>query len=262
MKITKMFLMLIVVMFLALPAWGSGIPEFDAVGIDANNTYAQDLIYQQIIMNGQSNQCADLPGESFTATAGPVDDVNPCNGQMSVMTAPNSRAEYMWTIMLQAQPDSDINLKIIDCIECADCGQSSFWNNAAEQTGRDTWSFLGRVWVPGANPSITVRAHPGAYAEPGFYDSFVMDARMIPGLRTTDVCNTLYTSKGNFAETLVLVRPGGGICGANGSPTSQLMRGDKISVEVTIPRINNQRIYYGPDECILEYVGVSGTDIQ
>ncbi len=268
----KMMLILIAVMFMASTAWAGNIPEFDAVGCDVTNVFAQtnSAQYGQVIRNnvgpnGPINfysaifpAPAPFKPESFKQTAGQL-FLDPCFGTFglySALTDAFNEAVYEWYIILQMKPESDLNVNIYDCV--LKHNEFSPWGYA-EQTGRYRADWGQLFFVPTANPSITVVAYPGEYATPGFSGSFIMDARTLPGLDIVALDDVLYTSKGIWSEGLVMVMPETGKTNASGQTTYNLKQGDRIYVKVTIPYNNTCDIRYGADSVIVKYIGIVGT---
>ena len=266
----KVMLILFSVMFMASSAWAGNIPEFDAVGCDATNVFAQynyiqygQVANNNIGPNGPINYYSaifpsGLPQEFFSQTAGQLFQ-DPCFGQfgmLSALTDAWNEGVYNWYIVLQMKPESDINVNIYDCV--LKHNEFSPWE-AAEQTGRYRADWGQLFFIPTANPSITVKAYPGQYATPGFSAPFIMDARTLPGLDIVAVDDVLYTSKGLWSEGLVMVMPETGKKNASGQTTYNLKQGDRILVTVAIPFNNTCDIRYGQDSVILKYIGIIGT---
>jgi hypothetical protein len=265
----RIMLILLAVMFVTSSAWAGGIPEFDAVGCDWKNVFAKNnpIQYGQVIdnnigPNGPINEFSAIfpssPQEYFTQTAGQLYP-DPCFGKfglLSALTDSWSESVYEWYIILQMKPESDLNLNIYDCV--LKHNEFSPWV-AAEQTGRYRASWGQLFFLPTANPSITVEAHPGEYATPGFTAPFTMDARTLPGLQIVALDDALYTSKGLWSEGLVMVLPETGKTNTSGQTMYNLKQGDRISVKVTIPYNNTCDIRYGMDSVIVKYIGIIGT---
>jgi hypothetical protein len=273
MKIGKLIAVLAVLCMLAAPAWAGNIPEFDAVGCDATNVFAatNEAQYGQTVAKnigptGPINLASAFSSEYFSQTAGQL-FYDPCFGQygmVSALTDAYNEAVYEWQIVLQMKPESDINLNIYDCVLKHNefspwWGDSSAETPGAEQTGRYRASWGQLMFVPSANPSVTVIAYPGEYATPGFTGGVTMDARTLPGLGLLAMDGQLYTSKAIWDEGLVLVLPETGSSNQSGQTTYNLKQGDKIYVKVQIPYNNTADIRYGADSVILKYIGITGT---
>lgn len=258
-------------------------PEFDAVGCDATNVFAANNQIQfdaLIKINGMASIATPLntvsdfrdyldpngvPLESFSNTAGlPTLDLcyapyaNAHNYQ-SILTSAWNESTYTWSIVLQMQPESDINVSVYDCVLK---NSSPSWLpmqflDFAEQTGRFTAPDGQLMFVPGANPTMTVVASPGSAATPGFVAPFIMDARTLPGLKCKPMEGALYTSKALWDEDIVCVLPETGEHNVKGQPTYKLSQGDIITVHVEVPKNNTADIRYGKDNVMLKYVGLA-----
>lgn len=278
MKIRKVFLAVVLAMFLATPAWAGNIPEFDAVGCDAANFFAKtNLPYFVVILNnigpnGPINDFSVFPTrEAFATTAGQLFP-DPCwgfggrdvmdlsgfwfKGLESALTDAWNQGIYTWKIVLQMKPETDINVNIYDCV--LKHNEFDLWE-AADQTGRYRAPWGELVFVPTANPIMTVKAFPGPFATPGFVDPLILDARTLPGLTLVAMDQQLYTSKAHWEEGLVMALPKTGETNTSGQTEFNLKQGDLIEVKVEIPPTNTVDLFYGPDNVLLKYVGVIGT---
>jgi hypothetical protein len=258
MNTLKTIIALGAVMLLSGTAWSGSIPEFDAVGCDADNFFASAVQYQVVICNNVDdvdygggvhygvpiNDYSYLSGEYFSSSASLSTD--PCFGFDSAKAPAGIPNDFMWNIVLQMQPESDINLTIYDCVlqenELAIFGE-------AGQTG--LWNWLGDLtFSKYKNPKISVSSG-GVY----------MDGREMPGLWPEDLCRSRYTSKAHWDETIVIALPKTGHCNNRGETQEQLRAGDTITVSVDVPDDSNVDIRYGEDSVILKYIGVAQTCI-
>lgn len=266
MKISRILSVLVLAVFLASSAWAGNIPEFDAVGCDATNVFAQIneqyglVVDNNIGPNGPINLFSVFSAniEFFNQTAGQLFP-DPCYGEfglLSALTDAYNEGIYNWQIVLQMKPESDINLNIYDCV----LKHNSFdlWEGA-EQTGRYRADWGQLFFIPTANPIVSVSAVPGQFATPGFAAPFIMDARVMPGLGLVSMDEQLYTSKAHWAEGIVLALPETGSTNVAGQTTFNLKQGDKIAVKIEIPFNNTADVRYGADSVILKYIGIIGT---
>jgi len=267
----KIVLSLIVVAFAAAPAFAGGRPEFDAVGLDSEN-YFNDVTRQRVVDKNvfediKINAYSDWLNypewvnevrvwEDFSNTAGALYP-DPCfeNYRSAFVDSPNS-AEYTWRIVLQMKPQSDIDLKIVDCVMKQ--GGSNIWTDA-QQTGRYRTEWGKLFFVPEANPTLTVRAIPGPFATPGFVEPFHMDGRLLPTLDLICLNNSSYTSKAIWEEGIAVALPKTGDTTTCGDSMYNLKQGDMIEVTILVPGGNTADIRYGQDNVSLEYIGIEGT---
>lgn len=271
-RIRVIMLVGVLVMF-ASTAWAGNMPEFDAVGCDNYNIFAgfNWIQYGQVIDNnvgpyGKINEYSIfyelidnelVEVEKFEQTAGQLFP-DPCFPYMdSALTDAWNEAYYEWWIVLQMKPESDINLNIYDCVL-----KHNFFDpwGEAEQTGRYRAPWGQLMFVPSANPLVTVWAYPGEYATPGFESPFYLDARTLPGLSAVPMNGKLYTSKAIWDEEILLILPETGLTNASGETIYNLKQGDRIRVRIEIPPANNTAdIRYGQDSVLLKYIGITGT---
>ncbi len=280
MKFLKFSIILVAVLALTMPAWAGNEPEFDAVGDDSANVFAVfNLIqYGQVINKtgadfgffGPVNFFSDFTGplyelgpfdlnEGFETTAGQF-QVDPCFadfGYVSHLTDTWNEALYEWRIVLQMKPESDINLNIYDCVRKHNELDPGDWDEF-EQTGRYRAPWGQLMFLPASNPEVSVKAWPGDYPTPGFEEAFTMDARTLPGLAITPLENALYTSKALWSEGIIMVMPETGVTNASGETMYNLKGGDIIQVQIYV-NPNPADIFYGQDNVILKYIGISGT---
>jgi uncharacterized repeat protein (TIGR01451 family) len=246
------------------PPLAGSRPEFDTVGCDATNYFVIGDKIKQLVIDrnvnsyGQKiNLWSDFWDEYFSTTAGELYPDKCFPGYDSALTDPWNQGVYEWNIVLQMKPESDINLNIVDCV--MEHNQLDIWNNA-EQTGqyRASWGEL--FFVPAANPMVTAEAIPGPYATPGFEESFTLDGRTHPALNTVPLLNAHYTSKAFWEEGIIIALPETGTTNSQGQSVYNLKNGDNIRVTIEIPTSNTVDIHYGPDNVILKYVGIIGTE--
>jgi hypothetical protein len=278
MKFLKLSIILVAVLALTMPAWAGNEPEFDAVGDDSANVFAvfNQIQYGQVIEKtgadfgffGPVNFFSDFRGydlgpfnldEGFETTAGQL-QLDPCFaefGYFSALTDTWNEALYEWRIVLQMKPESDINLNIYDCVRKHNELDPADWDEF-EQTGRYRAPWGQLMFLPASNPEVTVKAWPGDFPTPGFVAPFTMDARTLPGLAITPLDQALYTSKALWSEGIVMVMPETGVTNASGETMYNLKGGDIIQVQIYV-NPNPADIFYGQDNVILKYIGISGT---
>lgn len=266
MKIRKIFPVLLLSMFLASFAWAGNIPEYDAVGVDKDNFFAKTNAIYTVVTNYMAAKWFDLeansdfrPGnnEFFKTTAGQLFDDACWGGFKSALTPVYTASVYEWQIVLQMQPESDINLNIYDCV--LKHNEFDIWT-AAEQTGRYRAPWGQLFFIPAANPRVTALAYGGPFKDPGWDGtSRYLDARLMPGLFQLAVDQLPYTSKAHWPEGIVLVMPETGTQNTKGQTMYDLHQGDKIYVKVQIPNINSVDLWYGADNVLLKYIGIIGT---
>lgn len=276
--IKKMLLIGLAIAFLAVPAFAGDRPEIDSVGADNKNVFTlADAIKSWVIANNPENQDSD-----FTATAPklikpewrelfdpPVAvSADTCfsglfPGYKSALTVPVSgKKTYIWRIVLQYVPQSDLNINIRDCVlknnsfEVFGCSPYA----GSEQTGRYTWPDGSVVWVKGINPSMTVTAYPGPYAEDGFVAPFILHNRLMGTLNDIPFSKVLYTSKAIWEEGLVARMPQSLVPAPVGLEYT-LSAGDIIEVKIEVPAGNAAFIRYGKDNIAIKYIAVCGTGI-
>jgi len=255
----KSLLIVLAVAFLCVPAMAGDRPEFDAVGDDSAN-YFNDFIKDLVVANNPWNTNSAFPdpwmgyrGERFVAPVQLTADTCFPN-YLSAFTQWRRAALYTWYIVLQMDPQSDLDVNIVDCVVKHN-SKTAFGTNpfeGASQTGRYELPDGTPVFNPGANPQITATAYPGPYAVYGFTAPFVLTNRTQGGLYLVPFERLPYTSKALWEEGLVAVMPEYG----NGYPLSA---GDVIKIDILIPPINVVDIRYGRDNVVIKYVGIDGT---
>lgn len=293
MNFKKILVVFVAVAFMCVPAFAGDQPEFDTVGDDSLNFF-NDAIKAMVIDNNIAaddtpinlasdfTECFDCDldeDDDFTAweffdqTAGSLYE-DPCfnripgpNGEVykSALVDAGNSAEYEWQIVLQKKPQADIILNIMDCVLKRNSFDpfGSTPGAGAEQTGRYTMPWGEIFFIKSANPSVTVTALPGCYATNNFpEDGFFMDARTTPKLRIVALEESLYTSLGVWNDAIVMVMPNTGVTNKSGQTMYRLKQGDRLKVEVKIPGNNSVDVRYGPDNVILEYIAVHGTEFM
>ena len=237
----------------------AGSPEFDAVGDDSTNFF-NDAIRDAVVANNvnglgvQVNLFSDFFAEGFTTSGS--ENPDPCfPGYTSYYAGPRNTNTYTWRIVLQMKPESDLDIVIRDCV------LQSLGNvyTEATQTGRFRNGDGTLNFVAAANPSIVATVASGPKHN---FGSFTLDSRIMPLLvpvPLTDLVAITYTSKGVWAESIVVAMPEDGAANTLGEPTVRLREGDVVSVTVNIPGNNPNHIFYGEDNVALEYVGEIGT---
>ncbi len=243
---------------LSSPAFAGDRPEFDCVGDDATN-YFNDAIKNMVVAENPWNLASDFtntiyPREYFTPPVQMTPDI--CfDGYMSAYTQWKRPAMYEWQIVLQMDPQSDLDINIVDCVVKHN-SKTAFGVNpweGADQTGRFQLTDGTSMFVEGANPAVTVVAAPGPNAVYGFNAPFIMTNRTQGGLSLVLLDNLLYTSKALWEEGLVARMP---LFLDNEFPLSA---GDIINIKILIPFSNSVDIRYGEDNVCVKYVGIDGT---
>jgi len=271
MKLTKMIMVVITSMLIAAPAFAGNCPEYDAVGCDSLNYFALNAyVPLGMVSDGNIgdlgpgiglapiNAFSAFPlneeewGEKFEQTAGQLSSDHCFPEYLSAMTPVWTSATYRWWIILQMQPESDINVNIYDCV--LKHNLTNIWMDA-QQTGRYRTFWGEPIFDKSANPTISVRILPGPYNS---FARKIMDARVLPGLEPVAVQNIHYTSKALFDEGIVLVMPKSGDVNISGQTMPTLKQGDQIRVTVKIPGNNSCDVRYGEDSVIVKYIGVVG----
>jgi len=259
----RLLVLTIALTFLSVPAFAGDRPEFDAVGDDSAN-YFNDAVKDLVVANNPWNTNSAFPefwrfindvwiGEQFYPPAQLTADLCFPN-YVSAYTQWRRTALYTWKIVLQMDPQSDLDINIVDCVVKHN-SQTVFGENpfeGADQTGRYQLPDGTPVFNPGANPMVTATAYPGPYAVYGFTAPFVLTNRTQGGLYLVPFDRLPYTSKALWEEGLVAVMPDYGA----GYPLSA---GDMIKIDILIPPINTVDIRYGSDNVVIKYVGITGT---
>jgi hypothetical protein len=258
---------------LSSPALAGDRPEFDCVGDDSKNFF-NDIIKEMVILENGWNLNSDFTNvmyegemmEYFIAPVQLTDDIcfmslAPPNTDadipyQSALTQWRRPAVYNYQIVLQMDPQSDLDINIVDCVVKHN-SQVVFGVNpweGADQTGRYQMPNGDSFFLDQANPQITVVAHPGPHAVFGFDNEFTLNARRQPGLvDTVALIDAYYTSKALWEEDLVVVMP------MYNAPEYPLSAGDMINIEIKIPSTSPVDIRYGEDNVCIKYVGITGT---
>jgi hypothetical protein len=261
MSVKKIIILAVAAIFLATPAMADNIPEFEAL-CDSTNIFAVDgeLTYGAVIDNNvaeglQINRYSAFPSEGFTPPASAQARTDFCfPNYLSYRTEPQVTATYAWQFVLQMIPESDINVNIYDCV-LKPQGTDIF--SEAQQTGRVNLPDGSTRFFKTQNPRMTVTA----IAADGRFNDFTMTARKMPGLWTWAMDNKLYTSKAHWEEGIVLELPLEGDGNSNGETEYKLLAGDIIRVVVQVDAPHPARIAYGPDNVLLKYIGIVGSEI-
>lgn len=285
----KLIVAIIAVVMLSANAFAGDVPEYDTVGCDAQNIF-QDCIkelvctYDKTREGDRVNLYSNFTIENFTTNAGMLFS-DPCFNKIRIPDAdenpekdafsPNAveyksavtdwwnQGTYMWTIVLQKKPQTDLDIRIVDCV-LKHNGYELFgdeYMEGAEQTGRYQMPNGQPVFVDSANPSITAVAFAGPFATVDFpAEGLILDARKLPTLERVALESKLYTSKGPWAESIVIAMPETGNTNLSGQREVNLKQGDYIKVTITVPENNSVDLFYGPDNVMIEYIGVFGLD--
>ncbi len=283
----KLAMVTFAVALMVTPAFADSEPEFDAVGCDAANYFAlgndtlgriiahTDLTTLGYIpINTHSDWEIEAPLTAYAYSSNPaaVDantrksveffttdafiNVDPCfDDYVSYKADTYNQFIYVWQIVLQKKPESDIDLNIVDCV--LKNQSRSVWTGAAE-TGI-VRSFTGQLMnYPQYNPTVAVYAFPGPKAQ--FSTPFPLFAYQMPSLGAVSLSGSglPYISKAFFEEGLVLRMPD--FTGLGGVSESPLYAGDMLRVVVRIPYGHPNDLYYGMDNVMLKYIGIVGTE--
>ncbi|MCP4114916.1 MAG: hypothetical protein GY737_05820 [Desulfobacteraceae bacterium] len=249
---------------LSAPAFAGDRPEFDCVGDDATN-YFNDAIKNMVVVQNPWNLSSDFTGyifngepmEYFIPPVQMTPDIcflDPV--YLSAYTQWRRPAVYDYKIVLQMDPQSDLDINIVDCVVKHN-SKTAFGTDpweGADQTGRFQLTDGTSVFMPGANPMITVMAMPGPNAVFGFNNPFYLTNRTQGGLTDLLMQNLLYTSKALWEEGLVARMPEYSVGDEN-----PLSAGDMLAIRIEIPFLNPVDIRYGRDNVCIKYVGIDGT---
>jgi len=260
----RIITLIAVIAILSAPAFAGDRPEFDCVGDDATN-YFNDAIKDMVVAENLWNLASDFTGVTFNGD--PMEEFIPpvqltpdiCfldPVYFSAYTQWRRPAVYDYKIVLQMDPQSDLDINIVDCVVKHN-SKTAFGVNpweGADQTGRYQMTTGESVFIPGANPMISVMAIPGPNAVFGFDTPFYMTCRAQGGLGDALMQNLLYTSKALWEESLVARMPEYEVNDEN-----PLSAGDMLAIRIEIPFLNSVDIRYGEDNVCVEYVGIDGT---
>lgn len=266
----RMMVVLMGVVFMVVPAFAGNTPTFDAVGNDATNFFAaRDFIKQLVVANNfdtfqnavEANSnfttfCfAGLKWEAFSSNGSLQAD--PCFPEYSsYLASPGRTVNYTWRIVLQYQPESDLNVNILDCVMKHNERNPFFY---ADQTGYYRNGDAVLAFKLEANPKVTVRAYAGVNSVVGTPGSMMgtLVARQIPGLVDLPIDGVLYTTKAFWEEAILAKLPSLG-----DPPGFELVAGDLIEVKVQVPYKTVADVYYGKDNVIIKYIGMVYTDLN
>jgi hypothetical protein len=274
----KALLIMVAVAFMCVPALAGDRPEYDGVGQDFDNIFngpVKDIVNDNNGWNFNSDWL-NFPNVPF----GPVEFFDPpsvlvahdvCFGEtyLSALTRRGQAKSYVYRIVLQMDPQTDLDINIRDCVvkynSFTAFGDSA--NEGAAQTGRteDMWGFP--MWDAARNPQVTATAYPGPFAVNGFEAPFFLTSRTQGGLVDIALVNLLYSSKGLWEEGLLVRMPMDLIAAPPAPPGFSpvewtLSAGDMIEVRIDIPRTNPTDIRYGEDNVVIKYVAIAGTQIE
>jgi hypothetical protein len=261
----KSLLIVLAVAFLCVPAMAGDRPEFDAVCDDSAN-YFNDAIKDLVVANNPWNLNSNWCGAAYNnreAFYPPVQlTADLCfPGYFSAFTQWRRPALYKWYIVLQMDPQSDLDINIVDCVVKHN-SKTVFGSNpfeGASQTGRYELPDGTPIFNPGANPQVTAVAHPGPNAVFGFVNPFDLVNRTQGGLFLLPLRDLLYTSKAVWEEGLVARMPEYLVPNLSGQTEYPLSAGDTIEVDIYMPSTNVVDVRYGQDNVIVKYVGIDGT---
>jgi hypothetical protein len=264
----KALLIMVAVAFLSVPALAGDRPEYDAVGNDSDN-YFNDLVKDIVDQFNPWNTNSDFsPVEGFDAPSQLKTDGVCFPGYEQSLTRRRAAKTYVYRIVLQMDPQTDLNINIRDCVvkynSFTAFGDSD--GEGAAQTGR-TEDFWGTpLWDATRNPRVTAIAYPGPFAVNGFDAPFFLTNRTQGALVDTPLVNLLYSSKGLWEEGLLVRMPMDLVQAPPPPPGGSavewtLSAGDFIEVRIDIPRTNPTDIRYGKDNVTIKYVAITGTDL-
>lgn len=261
----KALLIMVAVAFLSVPALAGDRPEFDAVCDDDGNYFndiAQNLTSAANPWNANSDWCPIAAGarEVFLPPVQLTPDLCFPNYD-SAFTQWRRPAVYVWRIVLQMDPQSDLDIKIRDCVVKHN-SKTAFGTNpfeGASQTGRYELPDGTPVFVIGANPQVTAVAIPGPYAVFGFTVPFDLVNRTQGGLFELPFRDLAYTSKAIWEESLVARMPEYLVPNLSGGVEFPLSAGDIIEVTIFMPPTNVVDVRYGEDNVEVKYVGIDST---
>jgi hypothetical protein len=272
----RALLLVVAFAFMCVPAMAGDRPEFDCVGDDSANFF-NDFIKEMVVANNPWNDLSNFlnipapdpdcdecdPPEPYEFFTNPTqitdDDCFP--GYLSSRTGRRQVRIYEWQIVLQMDPQSDLNINIVDCVlkenSSVVFGEQS--GAGCEQTGRYTMPSGRPVFNILANPRMTAEAIPGEFAVAGFEDPFYLVNRTLGGLNLLEFRALLYTSKCIWEEGLVARMPEWRRLNLSGQWEYPLSAGDKIKIEVQTSPFSPVDIRYGADNVCVKYIGVNGS---
>nr|WP_320014144.1 hypothetical protein [uncultured Desulfobacter sp.] len=276
----KALLVMVTMAFLSTSAFAGYRPEFDLVGDDGDSMFnclpeLEVLTYNAINADSDFTSIMDIykdidplgevrikevAKEKFTPPAELSPDL--CfPGYYSALTTPGKAATYVYRIVLQMDPVSDLDIEIQDCVS-KNNSEQIFGDDPGEgafQTGRAVNFLYDNFFFPGRNPRVSVKAIPGEFASSQFSQPFYFMHKTQGNFCEFPFVGLLYTSKGIWKESLLGRMPqwqGQGACGTVEYPLSA---GDIIEVTIDVPNINVTDVRYGEKSVGIKYVGEHGT---
>lgn len=246
-------------------AFSGGRPEFDAVGNDSSNHF-NDAITTLVSTANPWNTKSDftvhplLGMEYFSPPVQLTDDI--CyDGYRSAYTQWRKPARYEWQIVLQMDPQSDLDINIKQCV-VKHSSTTVFgripWEGG-DQTGRYQLTDGTVFFIPGANPAITVVASPGPNAVFGFTSPFILTGRTQGSITELPLKRLPYTGTAIWERALVAKMPEYLTAAPDGGVEYPLSAGDTIKITIAIPFLNSVDIRYGQDNVTVRYIGVNNT---
>jgi hypothetical protein len=272
--------LLIGVMLVCLKAvvFAGGVPEFDSVGDDTSN-YFENSIIERVTAENYWNQASDFITTSFLGTVMENDSGISVKGMeyfnppvqitedtcfpeyVSAYTQWRRPAEYEWQIVLQMDPQSDIDIHITECI-LKQGSQTAFglkpWEGS-DQTGRYQLTNGTSFFITGANPSITVEAKPGPNAVFGFNTPFFLTSRASGGLIASPLKGLNYSAIAIWETNLVARMPEFLVNAPDHGLEYPLSAGDTLNIKIHIPFNNCVDVRYGEDNVTIRYIGTNNT---
>jgi hypothetical protein len=263
----KTLLIMVAIAFMCVPAMAGDRPEYDGVGIDSDN-YFNGPVKAIVDLANPWNLNSAFGMESFNPPSQLVIDDVCFPGYEQAFTRRGLAKSYVYRIVLQMDPQTDLDINIRDCVvkynSFTAFGDES--GEGAAQTGRteDFWGFP--LWQAFRNPQVTAIAYPGPFATNGFTRPFYLTNRTQGGLIDIPLVNLLYSSKGLWEEGLLVRMPMDMVQAPppppGGSPVEYtLTAGDMIEIRIDIPNTNPTDIRYGKDNVVIKYVAITGTQI-
>ncbi len=265
MEIKRPFMIALTFLLIGSEALSGGRPEFDAVGNDSSN-YFNDAITGLVLTANPWNTESDftgnpLPGMEYFSTPVQLTDDICYNGYRSAYTQWRRPATYEWQIVLQMDPQSDLDINIEQCV-VKHSSTTVFgripWEGG-EQTGRYQLTNGTAVFIQGANPCITVEASPGPNAVFGFTSPFILTGLTQCGITELPLKRLPYTGVAIWERALVARMPGYMTAAPDGGIEYPLSAGDTIRITIAIPFLNSVDIRYGQDNVTVRYIGVNNT---
>ncbi len=278
MKLKTSLLISVTLVFLKAMVFAGGVPEFDSVGDDTSN-YFEDNIIEQVTAENYWNQASDFRTTDSIGTAIENDSGMPMGGMeyfnppvqitedtcfpeyVSAYTQWRRPAEYEWQMVLQMDPQSDIDIHIAECI-LKHSSQTAFglkpWEGS-EQTGRYQLTNGSSFFIAGAAPSITVEAKPGPNAVFGFNTPFFLTSRTSGGLMAIPLKGLNYSAIAIWGTNLVARMPEFLVNAPDQGIEYPLSAGDILNIKIRIPFNNCVDIRYGKDNVTVRYIGTNNT---